>query len=110
VTPTIVLYKILWLADLEHYRRTGRSLTGATAYTKHRFGPVPKDVMPTFELIVGNEIATIDMIADAKLANDALWVETEIGADMPIGAASIVGGKITPADIDWATTVFAANP
>jgi hypothetical protein len=39
------LNKILWFADLEHYRRTGRSITGATAYTKLQHGPVPKGIM-----------------------------------------------------------------
>ena len=38
----VKLYKILWFADLERYRRTGRTITGATAYTKLPHGPVPK--------------------------------------------------------------------
>src|SRR5215472_16282674 len=38
----VKLYKILWFADLEYYRRTGRSITGATSYTKLQHGQVPK--------------------------------------------------------------------
>lgn len=38
------LNKILWFADLDHYRRTGRSITGASAYTKLQHGPVPKGI------------------------------------------------------------------
>jgi hypothetical protein len=38
------LNKILWFADLEHYRRTGRSITGADAYIKLQHGPVPKGI------------------------------------------------------------------
>jgi hypothetical protein len=45
----VKLYKILWFADLECYRRTGRSITGATAYTKRQFGPVPKGIMQALE-------------------------------------------------------------
>ncbi len=35
------LNKILWYADLEHYRKTGRSLTGAQSYVRLPRGPVP---------------------------------------------------------------------
>ena len=147
----VKLYKILWFADLEHYRRTGRTITGATAYTKLQFGPVPKGIMQALETLEheekiakssenyygrpktmflarsrpdlhpfdGDEIAIVDMIADAicrnyaaasisELTHDALWAEIEIGDDMPIGAASVIGGEVTPDDLDWATKAFAA--
>ena len=29
----VKLYKILWFSDLEYYRRTGKTITGAMAYT-----------------------------------------------------------------------------
>jgi len=38
------LNKILWYADLEHYRRTGRSITGLRAYRRMPRGPVPLDI------------------------------------------------------------------
>lgn len=33
------LAKILWLSDVEHYRRTGRTITGTDAYVKDEHGP-----------------------------------------------------------------------
>ncbi len=39
------LYKALWLADVLHFRRTGRTITGATAYQKQRLGPVPNGAL-----------------------------------------------------------------
>jgi hypothetical protein len=145
----VKLYKILWFADLEHYRLTGKTITGATAYTKLQFGPVPKGIMqalstlehegkiavarenyygrpktmflarsrPDLQAFDADEIAVLDMIADvikqkhtaasiSELTHDALWVETEIGADMPIGAAAVIAGEITSEDIDWAAKAF----
>jgi hypothetical protein len=40
----VKLNKILWFADLAHYRTTGKTITGATAYTKLPHGPVPKGI------------------------------------------------------------------
>lgn len=146
----VKLYKILWFSDLEYYRRTGKTITGAMAYTKRQFGPVPKGIMqaldtldhedkiavakenyygfpktmflarsrPDLQAFDGDEIAVVDMIADvikqkhtaasiSELTHDTLWSETEIGADMPIGAASVIAGEITPEDIEWAAKAFA---
>ena len=47
----VKLYKILWFADLEHYRRTGRTITGSTAYIKRQYGPVPRGVMSALETL-----------------------------------------------------------
>jgi hypothetical protein len=147
----VKLYKILWFADLEHYRLTGRSITGTTAYTKRQYGPVPKGIMQALDALVhdrkiakssenyygrpktmflalsrpdlqafhADEIAIVDMYADvicqkhtaasiSELTHDPLWTETEVGADMPIGAASVISGEVTPEDIDWAAKAFAA--
>jgi hypothetical protein len=38
------LNKICWYADLEHYRRTGKTITGAEWYKRLQFGPAPKGV------------------------------------------------------------------
>jgi hypothetical protein len=54
----VKLNKILWFADLEHYRRTGRTITGATAYTKLQNGPVAKGILQALDgLEVENKIA-----------------------------------------------------
>jgi hypothetical protein len=146
----VKLNKILWFSDLEYYRLTGKSITGATVYTKLQFGPVPKGILqaldtlaaedkiaisrenyygrpktmfmalsrPDLQAFHADEIAVVDMIANviqqkhtatsiSELTHDALWAETEIGAEMPIGAAYVVPGEITPEDMDWATEAFA---
>jgi hypothetical protein len=150
-SPAVKLYKILWFADIEHYRLTGRSITGAASYTKRQYGPVPKGIMqalttlegegkiakssanyyggpktmflacerPDLQAFHADEIAIVDMVASAicerhtaasvsELTHNALWAETEIGNDMPIGAASVINGEVTPEDMDWAAKVFAA--
>jgi hypothetical protein len=38
------LNKICWYADLEYYRRAGRTITGADRYKRLQFGPAPKGV------------------------------------------------------------------
>jgi hypothetical protein len=40
----VKLNTILWYADLEHYRRVGRSLTGLTEYTRTPQGPYAADI------------------------------------------------------------------
>jgi hypothetical protein len=40
----VKLNKILWYADLEHYRRHGESLTGLEHYTRMPQGPMSKDI------------------------------------------------------------------
>jgi hypothetical protein len=144
------LNKILWFADLEHYRRTGRSITGASAYTKLPHGPVPKGIThalgaledehkiaqsgethygypktmflalarPDLSPFAADEIAIVDMVAElichdhtaasiSQLSHDALWEETEVGADMAIGAGAVVAGDATADDIAWAQRALA---
>jgi Antitoxin SocA-like, Panacea domain len=143
------LNKILWFADVLQYRRTGRTITGATTYTKLQHGPVPKGMLgalaalkrdgkvsestenyygrpkamflslvrPDLSEFDAEEIATVDMVADvvchdhtaasiSRLTHDALWDESDLGADMSIGAASVVPGEATAEDIAWAVGVF----
>jgi hypothetical protein len=45
------LNKILWFADVDHYRRTGKTITGATTYTKLQHGPVPKGIVDALEAL-----------------------------------------------------------
>jgi Protein of unknown function (DUF4065) len=144
------LNKICWYADLEYYRLTGRTITGADRYKRLQFGPAPKNVhmvidalereekiavasenyygkpktmfmarsRPDLTAFSGDEIATVDQIADvicskhtaASISNashDALWQEIELGEDIPIAAASVIPGEITAEDIDWAEKAVA---
>jgi Protein of unknown function (DUF4065) len=45
------LNRILWFADVDHYRRTGQTITGATTYTKLQHGPVPKGIVGALEAL-----------------------------------------------------------
>lgn len=45
------LNKICWYVDLETYRSTGRALTGAEHYKRLQHGPVPKNMLQTFEAL-----------------------------------------------------------
>jgi uncharacterized phage-associated protein len=38
------LNKVLWYSDVIFYRLHGRTITGAEAYEKRQYGPVPKDI------------------------------------------------------------------
>jgi hypothetical protein len=145
----VKLNKILWFSDLEFYRRTGRSITGAASYVKQQFGPVAKGIpsalkaleekriivkssenyygrpktmyvaltRPDLSPFTADEIAVVDMIADAvcnkhtavsisRLTHDPLWEETAIGDDMSVAAASIIPGEATAEDVDWARKVL----
>ena len=48
---TARLNKILWLADVEHYRLYGRSITGLDAYTRMPDGPVPDGITAALSLL-----------------------------------------------------------
>ena len=45
----------------------------------------------------------------SRLTHDALGDETDLGADMSIGAASVVPGEATAKDIAWAAGVFSES-
>ena len=76
--------------DIAHYRRTGRTITGATAYMKLPHGPMPKGVNNVIVDMVTNMIGHDHTATSiSRLSHDALWDETEIGAEISIGAASI---------------------
>ena len=44
----VKLFKLLYLLDFEHFRQTGRSVTGYE-YEAWKFGPVPADLMEEWE-------------------------------------------------------------
>lgn len=44
----IKLFKLLYLLDFEHFRQTGKSVTGFE-YQAWKFGPVPPELMEEFE-------------------------------------------------------------
>jgi hypothetical protein len=44
--------KILWLADVEAYRRTGELVTGSDDYVKDRHGPRHRDLYDAIDLLI----------------------------------------------------------
>lgn len=58
------LEKILYLADLEHFQRHHRKITGAR-WVRQRLGPVAKAVLPSTRMMIGQEITvTKDTVGD----------------------------------------------
>jgi uncharacterized phage-associated protein len=49
----IKLFKLLYLLDFEHFRQTGKSVTGFE-YQAWKFGPVPIDLMEEWEELGGD--------------------------------------------------------
>lgn len=135
------LFKIMWFADVFHYRRYGASISGLEAYVRMPKGPVPKDIYPILrglkdagvllerdanagqsvrhELIAitkadpakfcGTEIDSIHRAINlirplsaqeaSELTHDALWECLKDYQLMPVAAAAVIPGDVTPEDI-----------
>jgi len=143
------LTKVLWFTDVFHYRRHGKTVSGARSYIKRQFGPVPPGITQAIEALkragkISERSAVtpagirrefvwlqepdvsaftpeeIDMLNEvmalvcknhsaasiSELTHDSLWSETLLGAEIPIGAASVVAGEVTPEVMAWATVAL----
>jgi len=60
----IKLNKILWYADLEHYRWHGETITGLRQYSRMPLGPVSRDIFQ----------AVARLVKDGKVAEQAVKV------------------------------------
>ena len=70
----IKLFKLLYLLDFEHFRQTGKSVTGFQ-YQAWKFGPVPVDLMEEWE-DMGPDLAQSVQIIPTRILNfDRLQVE-----------------------------------
>jgi hypothetical protein len=49
------LNKVCWYADIEYYRLTGKTITGADRYKRLQFGPAPKGVHLVLESLAHEE-------------------------------------------------------
>jgi len=78
----------------------------------------PRQVKPDIAAFSSEEIAIVDAIAEiicskhsatsiSRISHDALWEEIELGADIPIAAAAVIPGEITPDDVSWAERMIA---
>jgi uncharacterized phage-associated protein len=57
----IKLFKLLYLLDFEHYRQTGKTVTGLE-YSAWKFGPVPTDLMQEWEELEPDFARAIDVV------------------------------------------------
>jgi hypothetical protein len=68
----VKLNTILWYADLEHYRRSGRSLTGLTEYTHTPQGPYAADIPRAVGALVREGKVREQQITTANYARRAM--------------------------------------
>jgi uncharacterized phage-associated protein len=61
----IKLFKLLYMLDFEHFRQTGKSVTGFE-YQAWKFGPVPVDLMEEWEEL-GDDLARAVYIVEEKV-------------------------------------------
>jgi uncharacterized phage-associated protein len=57
----IKLFKLLYLLDFEHFKLTGKSVTGFE-YEAWKFGPVPVDLMQEWEVLGEDLSAVVDIV------------------------------------------------
>lgn len=70
------LNKVLWFADLMHYRRYGRSMTGANSYKKRQFGPVPNYIRAAIRSLKENQKITERWApTPTHPRNEFVWLE-----------------------------------
>lgn len=62
----IKLFKLLYLLDFEHFRQTGKSVTGGD-YQAWKFGPVPIDLMEEWEELNDDLAGLVSIIPEQVL-------------------------------------------
>jgi hypothetical protein len=50
------LFKMMWFADLLHYRRCGETISGQTAYVRMPKGPVPNEIYPILDELADRKV------------------------------------------------------
>jgi uncharacterized phage-associated protein len=85
----VKLFKLLYLLDFQHFRETGRSVTGLE-YRAWKMGPVPLDLMPEWDQLEPDLAAAVSIVPEqvidyirervtAKVAFDAsLFTKREL--------------------------------
>lgn len=58
----VKLNKIMWYADLEAYRRCGRTITGQTSYEKQKLGPVPNNIVRAIRHLEQTDVIKTRMV------------------------------------------------
>lgn len=76
----IKLFKLLYLLDFEHFRQTGKSVTGFD-YQAWKFGPVPIDLMEEWEELGEDLRARVRIVQERVYDYDRQAVKVNDGVD-----------------------------
>lgn len=76
----IKLFKLLYLLDFEHFRQTGKSVTGY-AYQAWKFGPVPVDLMEEWEQLDPDLAQVVHIVPEQVVNYTRLAVKANDGAE-----------------------------
>ena len=72
----VKLNKVMWFADLEAYRRFGRTVTGQLSYEKRQYGPVPNNIVKSIRrLEQADLIATRDVPTFGGTRREHVWLK-----------------------------------
>ncbi len=70
------LNKVLWFADVMHYRQYGQSISGAEEYVKNQYGPVPNGIQRALaELKVESKIVERPVQTPAGIRREFVWLQ-----------------------------------
>ncbi len=72
----VKLNKVMWFADLEAYRRSGKTVTGQMSYEKRQHGPVPNNIVRSIRRLEQNEmIATREVPTFGGTRREHVWLK-----------------------------------
>lgn len=74
----IKLFKLLYLLDFEHFRQTGKSVTGFE-YQAWKFGPVPVDLMEEWEDLDDDMASAIHIVEEKVIDYERQTVKVNEG-------------------------------
>lgn len=74
------LFKLLYLLDFQHFRATGRSVTGLE-YKAWKLGPVPFPLMQEWDAFEPDLAAAVDVVPEAVFDYDRLRIEPKAEFD-----------------------------
>lgn len=76
----IKLFKLLYLLDFEHFRQTGKSVTGFD-YQAWKFGPVPLDLMEEWEEFGGDLARAVHIVEEKVIDYERQAVKVNEGVE-----------------------------
>jgi uncharacterized phage-associated protein len=76
----IKLFKLLYLLDFEHFRQTGKSVTGYE-YQAWKFGPVPIELMEEWEELSDDLAQAVHIVEEKVIDYERQTVKTNEGVN-----------------------------